>query len=257
MHNHIYLEIFDDTAKTTYVVSCKLPVQIGKQAIDDNQVLLDPVYDRISRVHGAIEHVAGRGYFYLDRSTNGSRVGGLLLRNARQSLAPGFEIQIENYRLRKVQQPTPLVLAHTNALLAALGQRELLPGRGIGVKHDAEGCRLCDLNRWTEWHEPTMVSIEIRAGGARLVVADKRKAQRVQINKFEVKEATRDLKAGDVLEIDRERFVLLTPDEKHIVCGNAACHLINPYHFEANCKWCGFHLGATGGGSFVIEGTIP
>ena len=45
---------------------------------------------------------------------------------------------------------------------------------------------------------------------------------------------------------------VLKPGMPHIVCGNPACHLINPPGFEANCKWCGFYLAATGGISRLL-----
>ena len=256
MHHRIYLDVFDDVTKSSYVMGCTLPAQIGKQPSEANQVLLDPIHDRISRIHGVIEEVPGRGFVYLDRSTNGSRVDGLVLRNARKILGSGFEIQIENYRIRHVPRPESLILIHTNGQLQVQDKREILPGRGIGIKHDAEGCRLSDLDRWTEWHEPSMVRVALENKIPTLVAIEHRKTALLRVNNDPLDGTSRALRPGDVVGIDGERFALLPLNQKHIVCGNAACRLINDYQFEANCKWCGFHLGATGGGSIVIEETI-
>jgi FHA domain len=250
MNEKIYLGVLEDNSKAYYVVACTLPVQIGKLHTEENQILLDPVYDRVSRVHGVIESVPGRGMFYLDRSSNGTHVGALVLRNARTALAPGFELRIENYVVTHLQQK-PLLVIHTDRKLTIQAHRELLPGRGLGIKHDAEGCRLADLNRWTEWREPAIARIELQGKQPQLVVADGRSGGatnvKLLVNKSPVRSGSRDLHATDVVEIDNERFEILSPGQHHVICGNAACQLINPPGFEANCKWCGFYLASTGG----------
>jgi FHA domain len=246
MNDKIYLGVLEEGSKAYYVTACTLPAQIGKLHTEENQVLLDPVHDRVSRIHGVIENLPGRGFFYLDRSSNGTRVGELVLRNARTALSPGFELQIENYRITHVQQK-PLLVIHTDRALAIHAHRELLPGRGLGIKRDAEGCRLADLNRWTEWREPALARIELQGKQAVLVMADNRNQVKVLVNKSPVRGGTRDLAATDVVEIDNERFEILAPGHHHIICGNVACQLVNPPGFEANCKWCGFYLAGTGG----------
>ena len=250
MNEKIYLGILEEGSKTYYVVSCTLPVQIGKLHTEENQVLLDPVFDRVSRVHGVIETVPGRGMFYLDRSSNGTRVGELVLRNARTALSPGFELRIENYAITHIQQ-TPLVVVHTDRKLNIQARRELLPGRGLGIKHDAEGCRLADLNRWTEWREPAVARIELQGKQPTLVVPEDRNPGaanvKLVVNKSPVRNGSRELHATDVVEIDNERFEILKPGHHHVICGNSVCQLVNPPGFEANCKWCGFYLASTGG----------
>ena len=113
MKDKIYLGVLDERTTTYYVAVCHLPTQIGKLATEENQILLDPVYDQVSRVHGLIESLPGRGFVYLDKSSNGTRVGELVLRNARTALTPGFELQIANYRISHVQQD-PLTILHTD-----------------------------------------------------------------------------------------------------------------------------------------------
>jgi hypothetical protein len=252
MNEKIYLGVLEENSKTYYVVACTLPVQIGKLHTEENQILLDPIYDRVSRVHGVIESVQGRGFFYLDRSSNGTRVDQLVLRNARTALSPGFELRIENYLITHLQQ-TPLLVVHTDRKLAVLSKRELLPGRGLGIKHDSEGCRLADLNRWTEWREPALARIELFGKQATLSLADgaapaKRNSKvALFVNKSPVRGEGRDLQPTDVVEIDNDRFEILQPGQHHVICGNAACQLVNPPGYEANCKWCGFYLASTGG----------
>lgn len=265
MSEKIYLGVLDESTKTYYVASCTLPVQIGKLHTEENQILLDPVYDRVSRIHGIIETHPGRGYFYLDRSTNGTRVGELVLRNARTALSPGFEIRIENYVITHLQQ-APLLIVHTDRKLAIQETRELLPGKGIGIKHDSEGCRLADLNRWTEWREPAIARVELQGKEPVLMMGDGRPAgagafqnpghgagrTKILVNKSPLRGPQRDLHPTDVVEVDDDRFEVLAPGHQHVICGNAACQLVNPPGYEANCKWCGFYLGGTGGTTRIV-----
>lgn len=264
MNEKIYLGVLEDNSKTYYVVACTLPAQIGKLHTEENQILLDPLYDRVSRVHGVIESHAGRGFFYLDRSSNGTRVGELVLRNARTALSVGFELRIENYVITHLQQK-PMVVIHTDRNLVVQSHHELLPGRGLGIKHDSEGCRLANMNRWTEWREPAIARIELQGKQPYLTVvgADGRPGAAasdfgtgakvmLSINKSPVRAGSRELHATDVVEIANERFEVLAPGHSHVICGNAACHLVNPPGYEANCRWCGFYLGGTGGSTRIV-----
>jgi hypothetical protein len=240
MQQRIYLEVKDTKSGETYVTSCMLPVQIGKLNTEDNQILLDPVHDRVSRIHGVIE-ASGRGFTYTDRSSNGSRVGQIVLTRGRTSLSAGFEIEIEHYKIRHVDLH-PMVVLHTDNGLAEHGRRDLLAGKGVAIKRDSEGCRLADMNRWTEWREPAIARIELVGKEPVLVLEGATAAKNVRVNKSPIKEARRALHTNDVVMIDKERFEILEPGAHRLVCGNDACHLINPPGFEANCKWCGHHL---------------
>jgi hypothetical protein len=122
------------------------------------------------------------------------------------------------------------------------GRRDLLAGRGIAIKRDSEGCRLTDMNRWTEWREPALARIELQGTEPVLVIDPATAAKNIRINKSPVKEPRRPLHTNDVVTIDNDRFEILEPGAHRLVCGNEACHLINPPGFEANCKWCGHHL---------------
>lgn len=240
MQQRIYLEVRDTKTGEAYVASCMLPIQIGKLNTEDNQILLDPVYDRVSRIHGVID-ASGRGFTYTDRSSNGSRVGAIELNRGKTALSPGFQIEIQNYILRHTELQ-PLVVLHTDKKLNEHSRRDLLAGRGIAIKRDSDGCRLADMNRWTEWREPAIARIELKGKEPVLVLEGATAAKNVRVNKSVVQETRRPLHANDVVQIDTERFEVLEPGSHRLVCGNNACQLINPPGFEANCKWCGHHL---------------
>jgi hypothetical protein len=240
MQHRIYLEVHDKKSGEMYTVSCMPPVQIGKLNTEDNQILLDPIHDRVSRIHGVIE-ASGRGFIFTDRSSNGTRVGPILVHRGRTSMNSGFQLEIENYVIRHVEL-TPLVVLHTDKKLTEHGRRDLVAGKGIAIKRDSEGCRLADMNRWTEWREPAIARIELVGKEPVLVLDSGTTAKNVRVNKSPCKEGRRPLHANDVVTIDSERFEVLEPGAHRLVCGNEACHLINPPGFEANCKWCGHHL---------------
>lgn len=131
MQEKIYLGVKNHATGDYYVVACTVPVQIGKQHDVNNQILLDPRYRTISRVHGMIEKTS-RGYIYSDSSANGSRVGGLVVRDSKVALSPSFQIDIENYSITKVEAH-PFIILSTTPDLLQIQSVELLPGRGYGI----------------------------------------------------------------------------------------------------------------------------
>ena len=131
MQEKLYLGVKNHATGDYFVAACSLPAQIGKQHDVNNQVLLDPKYRTISRIHGMIERTT-RGFVYTDSSANGSRVGGLVVRDSRVALSSSFQIEIENYTISRVETH-PFVVLSTNAELKELQSLELLPGRGFGL----------------------------------------------------------------------------------------------------------------------------
>ena len=131
MQEKVYLGIKNHDTGDYYVTACTLPAQIGRQHDMRNQVLLDPQYRTISRIHGMIERTS-RGFVYTDSSTSGSRVGGLVVRDSRVALAPTFHIEIENYTISRVDM-TPFVIYATTDKLVEVQALEVLPGRGVGI----------------------------------------------------------------------------------------------------------------------------
>lgn len=268
MQEKVYLGIKNHDTGDYYVAACTLPAQIGRQHDMSNQVLLDPKYRTISRIHGMIERTT-RGFVYTDSSTSGSRVGGLVVRDSRVALSPSFQIDIENYTLSRVDI-TPFVILSTTAKLDEVQRFEVLPGRGIGVAEPAEITRrfptrkpvidvpgatleMIDLNRWTNWEVEAAGRFEltdahpvwISTGGSRL---------KVRRNKSPLpggQERT-PLVALDVIEVGPMRFEVLHPHEPRIVCGYERCHLLNPPPLEANCRFCGRHLANAGGFSRIL-----
>lgn len=268
MQDKVYLGIKNHDTGDYYVAACTLPAQIGRQHDMRNQVLLDPQYRTISRIHGMIERTS-RGFVYTDSSTSGSRVGGLVVRDSRVALSANFEIEIENYTVSRVEL-TPVVVFSTTDKLAEVQRMEVLPGRGIGVaevsaiakRHpdrksaaDGSGAKLemIDLNRWTNWEIETVGSFVV-TDEAIAWVGSQRSRLTVRRNKSPV---TNDrprtpLVALDVLELGSMRFEILHPHMPRVVCGYERCHLLNPPPLEANCRFCGRHLANAGGFSRIL-----
>jgi hypothetical protein len=268
MQEKVYLGVRNHDTGDYFVAACSLPAQIGRQHDMHNQVLLDPKYRTISRIHGMIERTP-RGFVYTDSSTSGSRIGGLVVRDSRVALSPSFQIEIENYTINRVDI-TPFIVVATTSALEALQTSEILPGRGVGIatwsaihaRHparkpavDGAGAELelIDLNRWTEW--------EIQAIG-HFAASDDRPAwigtgeptTPILRNKSPLPKGQQriPLSALDVLEIAGMRFEVLHPHEPRVVCGYDRCHLLNPPPLEANCRFCGRHLANAGGFSRIL-----
>ncbi len=266
MQEKLYLGVKNHATGDYYVSACKLPVQIGKQHDVNNQILLDPKYRTISRIHGMIEQTS-RGYVYSDSSANGSRVGGLVVRDSRVALPTPFQIDIENYSITKVEAQ-PYVILSTTPKLLQLQSMELLVGRGLGIA-DTRALRnknplrpsgingqpgayeLIDLNFWTAWANPLIGRIELSDNKPVLVRDDFATAVLLR-NKSPVKDARTPLVSLDVIEIDGTRLEVLHPHEHRIVCGNDRCNLLNPPPLEANCRFCGHHLANSGGFSRLL-----
>lgn len=268
MQEKVYLGIKNHDTGDYYVTACTLPAQIGRQHDMHNQVLLDPQYRTISRIHGMIERTS-RGFVYTDSSTSGSRVGGLVVRDSRVALAPSFHIDIENYTISRVDI-TPFVIFSTTAKLVELQSMEVLPGRGVGVadhaaiklRHpgrkpivDVPGANfeLIDLNRWTEWDIKAVGRFElsdqqpvwVQGTGAQVPVLRNK-------SPIQPQQERTPLVALDVIEIGTLRFEILHPHEPRMVCGYERCHLLNPPPLEANCRFCGRHLANAGGFSRIL-----
>jgi len=268
MHDRIYLGIKNHDTGDYYVAACTLPAQIGRQHDMRNQVLLDPRYRTISRIHGMIERTS-RGFVYTDSSTSGSRIGGLVVRDSRVALPANFEIEIENYTVSRVEI-TPFVILSTNANLDEVQRIEVLPGRGVGIAEinaitqrypdrsptvQAPGANLelLDLDRWTNWEIENVGHFELTDNHP-VWVMPKRSRMIVRRNKAVVseKQERTQLAGLDVIEIGPMRFEVLHPHEPRVICGYERCHLLNPPPLEANCRFCGRHLANAGGFSRIL-----
>lgn len=266
MQEKLYLGVRNNATGDYYVAACALPAQIGKQHDVNNQVLLDPAYRTISRVHGMIER-SQRGFVYTDSSANGSRVGGLVVRDQRVALSPNFEIEIENYTITRIEAQ-PFIVLTTSLDLRQLQTMELLPGRGIGIgdvlqMQTAKPARraavaeyesryeIVDLNRWTEWGLPLVARLEAIDGQVTLIVNGNAGVPVLQ-NKTPVTQGRLRLNSLDVLRIEGTRIEIFHPHESRIVCGHDRCNLLNPPPLEANCRFCGHHLANTGGFTRII-----
>ena len=250
MNEKLYLSISNDVTGEQYVASCILPARLGKHPDSGNQVLFDAKFRTISRVHGTIESTP-RGLHYTDTSSNGSRIGGLVVRDAKVALSPRFDIEIGDYHVRPAEAE-PLTILTTETALLELQRMELLPGRGIGVVRRGATLALADLNRWTEWDRPTVATFQVVADQNLLIVDDDEAGPPIRINKSPVSKARTALSPLDVVEIEHVRFEVLDPHLKSIVCSHDTCQLLNRPPHEQNCKWCGRHLANTGAISRIL-----
>lgn len=244
MNEKLYLSISNDVTGEHYVAACTLPARLGKHPDSGNQVLFDAKFRTISRVHGTIESTP-RGLHYTDSSSNGSRVGGLVVRDAKVALSPRFDIEIGDYHVCPAEVD-PLTILTTESALLELQRMELLPGRGIGVVRRGSTLALVDLNKWTEWDRPTVATFQVVANQNVLSVVDGNEGPEIRINKSLVNKPQVVLSPLDVVEIEHIRFEVLDPHQKSIVCMHETCQLLNRPPHEANCKWCGRHLANTG-----------
>ena len=268
MDEKVYLGIRNHDTGDYYVAGCTLPTQIGRQHDMDNQILLDPKYRTISRIHGKIERTS-RGFVYTDSSTSGSRVGGLVVRDSRVALAQNFEIEIENYTVSRVEL-TPFVILSTNDQLDEVQRLEVLPGRGVGIatldairkrypdrkpasSKPGMAYELIDLNRWTNWDIASVGRFEL-TDQVPVWVSAGQSGVAVRRNKSPIPptQARTPLAALDVIEFGAMRFEVLHPHEPRVVCGYERCHLLNPPPLEANCRFCGRHLANAGGFSRIL-----
>lgn len=250
MNEKLYLTVSNDVTGENYVAGCTLPVRLGKHPDSGNQVLFDAKFRTISRVHGTIESTA-RGLHFTDMSSNGSRVGGLVVRDAKVALSPRFDIEIGDYHIRPADAH-PLTILTTETSLLELQRLELLPGRGIGVIRRGSTLALADLNRWTEWDKPTVAVFEAIADQSQLVITDLENGPQVLINKSPVTKQRTTLNPLDVVEIEHIRFEVLDPNMRSLVCSHESCQLLNRPPHEQNCKWCGRHLANTGAISRIL-----
>ncbi|MFM9938422.1 MAG: FHA domain-containing protein [Hyphomicrobiaceae bacterium] len=250
MQEKIYLGVKDHDSGDYYVSACTLPVQIGRQHEVNNQILLRHDNRRVSRIHGMIERTA-RGFVYTDSSGNGSRVGGLVVRDSRVALSPVFQIDIENYTISRIDLMPFIVLSTDERATTERQRLEILPGRGIGVVDTGRGMDMIDLNRWTEWDKPALGHFEAVEGQPYWVTQAHAAVTMVR-NKSPIIQERTPLESLDVIKIGTTRFEILHPHEQRIVCGYDKCHLLNKPPLEANCKHCGRHLGNTGGFSRLL-----
>ena len=249
MQEKIYLGVKDHEAGDYYVAACTLPAQIGRQHDVNNQILLRHDYKRVSRIHGMIERTS-RGFVYTDSSQNGSRIGGLVVKDSRVALSPVFQIDIDNYTIARVDL-MPFIVLSTDDRLNERQRLEVLPGRGIGVINTGRGMDMVDLNRWTEWDKPIVGHFEVIEQTPYWVMASSGGVG-AKRNKAPVTQDRTSLASLDVVEVDTTRFEILHPHEQRVVCGYDRCHLLNPPPLEANCRHCGRHLANAGGFSRVL-----
>ena len=252
MSRVISLEVLDRLTGERRIERCGLPVEVGKQPEGEHRVTLAPHYHTVSRRHGRLEDEGGR-LIYVDSSSNGSTIGGLLLKGGRRHLAKGDAIQIENYTIRVIEA-APLRIKHTTALLADLGDLTLSPGEVVDIAATPAGLRMmvapvgqaAGQGDVADSSQTPAARFTIGESGVAVEVLDPALVTTLSVNRARPPGATHQARLKDVVGLGADRFEILQPDMPKIVCGNAACHLLNDLPFEENCTWCGFYLAASG-----------
>jgi FHA domain len=241
MGDHIEVEVIDQLTGERRVESCELPLEIGKKPEAPNRILLDSKYRTISRIHGRLEQ-RGPQLVYTDCSSNGTRIGGDLLKGQDRPLTGSEALQIENYTLRLIQA-TPLLIKHTSANLIARAELSLVPGRSLLVRKSNGTIELVDGEQ-----DEQGAAGRIRYDGGVIILdlLDPSLLDALKVNNAPVPSGHVEAQPFDVIAIGGERLELLQPDHDKIVCGNPECHLLNDLPFEENCKWCGYYLAASG-----------
>lgn len=248
MTGKLFIEVVDRSLGETFVVACTPPVRIGKQSGIGNAILLDRSHETVSRSHGVIEMHNGR-YAYTDVSSNGSRIDGAPILRGRVSLSDMFSIEIGPCLLRPVHTH-PFVLVVTDLRLNEIGRAELLPGRGLAIVEASGKVAFADLNRWSQRQSAAALRLSL-SHGAPQIMLDSGQIE-VTLNRGRLPAGASPLSRGDVLGIGDKRIEILKPGENYSLCNNSACNLLNPNNAEANCRWCGYHLAASGAVSRVI-----
>ena len=232
-----FIEVLDTRTGSTFVTRLKVPLTIGRRPAGPNIVLLDPADKTISSQHGVIEQIQG-GLVYRDTSTNGTVINGRRIKTSFEVLGDTFEIRIRSYRISPVSA-SPLLISHVSPQNMISEYAELLPGNYVSLLPLVGGRRLIAIQTHVEpnaraiadfIHRGTSIHVSRAAGVA------------ITINNREAGGDRIDVKAGDVVTLDRERIEILTHDTHRIVCGYAACRLLNPPQIHALCKWCGHDL---------------
>ena len=239
MSERIKLEIYDRKSGDRHAHATALPVEFGKFPQGANAIKLAPDRETISRSHGRIEH-SSDGIYYVDTSSNGSKVAGERIKNDKRPLKPGQVIEIEQYEITLLESHT-LLLKMTSGSMAPIGE--------LSVDAD-ENCFVVDEGG-AYAIKPTAADVEplamLSSNGSRLNVSQPSGAKTADIR---INNRTVTLPAqaspGDVIAIGQYRIEVLMPGQEKIVCGNPECHLLNDLPFEENCSWCGYYLAASG-----------
>lgn len=242
MGQSLHVEIYDRSNGSRTVQVCDAPFEIGKQPQTASAIRLDPNQVTISRVHGRIE-LTGDVIVYTDSSSNGSTVAGTFLKGKGQAVSYGDVIKIENYELR-ILEVRAVLIKHTTAGLDVLGEQEIDPGGSLVLTKTDKLSLLPDTPEANE--QPVIGRIHSDGITVTIELYDTGAQTSTVVNKHQSQDGPVSAKVDDVVEINGDRFEILRRDQKKIVCGNAACHLLNDLPFEENCDWCGHYLAASG-----------
>ncbi len=239
MSERIKLEIHDRKSGDRQTQAVSMPVEFGKFPQSASAIKLAPDRETISRIHGHIEQAAD-GLYYVDTSSNGSKVAGERIKNDKRRLQPGDVIEIEQYEITLLESHA-LALKMTKASLAPISELSLDADESCVVVNEGGAYALKPA---ATDDEPLAL---LNSNGSRLNISQPAgvKSANIRINNRTVT-LPAQASPGDVIAIDNYRIEVLMRGKEKIVCGNPECHLLNDLPFEENCSWCGYYLAASG-----------
>ncbi len=232
-----FIEVLDTRTGSAFVARLRAPLAIGRRPSGTNVVLLDPTDKTISSQHGIIEQIQG-GLVYRDTSTNGTVVQGQRIKNSFEVLGDDFEIRIRSYRIRPVST-SPLLISYVSPQNTVAEFAELMPGNCVSLLPPGPLRRLISIQAAVEPNAQAIAHFVHRGTSVHVSPA---KGIGIAVNNRQVSGSRIEVKAGDVVTLDRERIEILTHDMHRIVCGFDSCRLLNPPQIHALCKWCGHDL---------------
>ena len=243
MSDGIKLEVHDHKTGVRRTEEADLPIEIGKSPGGPNRIILAADRQTISRSHGRLER-HGADLTYIDTSSNGTTVGGQLIKGGQCRVDAGDLITIEDYAIRIVGQEA-VTLKLTDAKLAQLSDIRVATDESCVVVGD--GGSLSFRKGDADNGVSDAAILELSFDGAAFTVDSNLDADapEILINNRAVNLPAR-ASPGDVLLVGQDRIEVLRGGQEKIVCGNPSCHLLNDLPFEENCVWCGYYLAASG-----------
>lgn len=239
MSESIKLEIHDRKSGERRSEAPLMPVELGKFPQGSSTIQFAPDRETISRSHGRIEQAAD-GIYYVDTSSNGSKVAGERIKKEKRRLKPGDVIEIEQYEIT-VLESHALALKLTDTNLSPISELSIEPDESRAVVQNGDALTLKPAGADDE---PLAL---LSFNGSRLTVSQPEGATATDIR---INNRTVSLPAqaspGDVIAIGQYRIEALLRGQEKIVCGNPECHLLNDLPYEENCVWCGYYLAASG-----------
>lgn len=240
MRTSARIELYDLAARKKSARPYSFPIEIGRQPEGPETIQLAAKYGKISRRHGRIERRNDQ-FVFVDTSSNGTLVSGKHINQAERVFQAGDAIEIENYRIRILGEP--IVLKHTSSSLEELEEISTTIGDNVIIALHRGRIEIAHIEDRSDIKtENVLIELRVESNFIRAQIRNPNPSPSITINNHPIDGGETALKLFDVLQLEGNRFEVLDPSQRKIICGNSTCQLINSPPFENNCKWCGHHL---------------